>query len=373
MNTRIAGVPKLDFDRSPFLVLWELTRACGLKCRHCRAVAVKERDREEVEVSEAARFLDDLSGMGRPLIVLTGGDPVQRPDLLDIVDLCRERGFATAMTPSGTPSVTEHVIEQLKSRGLTRLAISLDAPDRMTHDYFRGVEGSFDWSMSIISWARKHHLPFQINTAISTLNVDLFDEMATLVEHLGAVLWSVFFLVPVGRASEDMQITPIQAERVMIGMAELASSGKFDVKSTAAPQFRRVLLQRRAKDSSVAFRAGAGGLNQLDHKLKLGRLRSYGSVNDGRGLIFVSHRGEIMPSGFLPLVAGNVREDSVTDIYRNHPLFKTLRDPDLLQGKCGICRYKRLCGGSRARAYGRYGDYMAEDPLCVFKDRIPAQ
>ena len=186
MNTRIAGVPKLDFDRSPFLVLWELTRACGLKCRHCRAVAVKERDREELEVSEAARFLDDLSGMGRPLIVLTGGDPVQRPDLLDIVDLCRERGFATAMTPSGTPSVTEHVIEQLKSRGLTRLAISLDAPDRMTHDYFRGVEGSFDWSMSIISWARKHHLPFQINTAISTLNVDLFDEMATLVEHLGA-------------------------------------------------------------------------------------------------------------------------------------------------------------------------------------------
>ncbi|MEZ4537604.1 MAG: radical SAM protein [Cyanobacteriota/Melainabacteria group bacterium] len=365
----------MDFDRSPFLVLWELTRACGLKCRHCRAVAVKERDREELEVSEAARFLDDLSGMGRPLIVLTGGDPVQRPDLLDIVDLCRERGFATAMTPSGTPSVTEHVIEQLKSRGLTRLAISLDAPDRMTRDYFRGSRRLFRLEHEhYLLGAKAPPALSKSNTAISTLNVQIcLMRMATLVEHLGAVLWSVFFLVPVGRASEDMQITPIQAERVMIGMAELASSGKFDVKSTAAPQFRRVLLQRRAKDSSVAFRAGAGGLNQLDHKLKLGRLRSYGSVNDGRGLIFVSHRGEIMPSGFLPLVAGNVREDSVTDIYRNHPLFKTLRDPDLLQGKCGICRYKRLCGGSRARAYGRYGDYMAEDPLCVFKDRIPAQ
>jgi radical SAM protein len=358
-------IPKLDFNQAPYLVLWELTKACPLACRHCRAKAIRRPNSDELSTDEARVLLNQLRAFGKPLIVLTGGDPIQRKDIFEIISCARELGLTVAMTPSGTPSVNEDIVRQLKEAGIARLAISLDGPDAQMHDDFRRVQGSFAWSLNIVGWAKKYDLPVQINTTICRNNIDRFDDMALLVERLGAVLWGVFFLVVTGRASKDMQITANQAESVLKKMTLLAERGLFDVKSTAAPHFRRVLIEQYAEGNMTN---GNQPLLSVNPSMSIGALRSYQSVNDGKGLIFISDTGDIYPSGFLPLKAGNVRQDNVVSIYREHELFKSLRDPRLLTGKCGACRYKSVCGGSRARAYGESGDYLAEDTLCSYFD-----
>ncbi|MBZ0184809.1 MAG: TIGR04053 family radical SAM/SPASM domain-containing protein [Candidatus Obscuribacterales bacterium] len=359
----------IDFNHAPFLVLWELTRACALACKHCRAKAQPDRDPCELNIADCKAMLDEMKEFGKPLIVLTGGDPAMRPDLFEIIHEIRSRGFSVAMTPSATPQITRDTIKRLKEAGLSRLAISIDAPRKQEHDRFRGVEGSFFQSMEIIDWASQESIPVQINTTICSDNINLFDDMARLVEELKAVLWSVFFLVPVGRASNQMQISPSQAEHVMIKMSRISQSASFDIKSTAAPQFRRVLMQRSEAAAFSNDWAVTSDLSKLESVLRLGALRSYGSVNDGKGLIFVSHTGDVMPSGFLPLTTGNVKVDSLVDLYRDAPIFTELRDSTMLKGKCGACRYRSICGGSRARAFAASGDYMTEDPLCLYRDR----
>lgn len=365
---------RANFDTAPFLVLWEMTRACALACQHCRAKAIKQRNPNELSTEEAFKVLDDLSGFGQPLIVLTGGDPIQRPDVFAIIERARQMGFTVAMTPSATPSVTRETVRRLKDCGLARLAISLDGPDPQTHDSFRRVPGSFNWSLDILSWAREVDLPIQINTTVCRHNFDRFDEMARLAGELTAVLWSVFFLVPTGRARLDMQISAEEAEEVMLKMSALATSAPFDIKSTAGPHFRRLLIQKFAREEAgheeaVDGACAGNNIARLKPALRLGALRSYQSVNDGKGLVFISDTGDILPSGFLPIVAGNVRNDSVVSVYREHPLFTSLRNPSMLKGKCGACRYKAVCGGSRARAYGETGDYLAQDSLCNYYDR----
>ncbi|HEY9870547.1 MAG TPA: TIGR04053 family radical SAM/SPASM domain-containing protein [Candidatus Obscuribacterales bacterium] len=373
--------PTVDFNRSPFLVLWELTRACALACQHCRARAIRQRNPYELSTAEGALLLKRLQEFGRPLIVLTGGDPIQRPDVFELIEEARRCGFKVAMTPSATASVTRDIVRKLKKAGLERIAVSLDGPDAETHDAFRRVRGSFEWSKSILSWAREFDLPIQINTTICRHNLARFEEMTALAAELGAVLWSAFFLVVVGRARSEMQITAGEAEAVLERMADLAQTAPYDVKATAAPHFRRVLIQKyvgadaapaaalTAPVARARSNAEQGKVRQLDSALRLGALRSYQSVNDGKGLLFISDTGDIQPSGFLPVVAGNVRTDDVVSIYRNSELFRTLREPGLLKGKCGTCRFRAVCGGSRARAYGETGDYMAQDNLCSYYDQ----
>lgn len=352
--------PKIDLDKAPYLVLWELTRACALQCKHCRAEAICKRDSSELTLADIGRTLDDLQQMGKPIIVLTGGDPAERPDLLKIVEEMRRREFAVAVTPSATPSMSFELVRSLKIHGVARLAVSLDGPDAASHDSFRGVPGSFAITENIVGWARECGLPVQINTTISNFNKDRFDEMSATVQRFKAVLWSVFFLVPTGRASQSMQITPAESEHVLQEMTFLAATGEMDIKSTAAPHFRRVLIQNLQEKSETSFPA------HLAPHMRLGALRSYQSVNDGKGIMFISHTGDVYPSGFLPLSAGNVRKESVTEIYRNSKLFRELRNPSLLTGKCGRCRFKAVCGGSRARAFAHTGDYLSEDPLCIY-------
>lgn len=357
-----------DFSKAPFLVLWELTRACKLACKHCRAEAINERNPNELTIEQCSEMLDELAKFERPpLIVLTGGDPANREDLFEIIQECKRRNFTVAMTPSGTETVTRSLVKKLKEAGLERIAISLDAPNKENHDYFRGVDGSFDWSVNILNWAKEFDLPIQINTTICRNNYDLFDEMASTVEQLKAVLWSVFFLVPVGRADNEMQITATEAEKIMLKMATLSQNSSFDIKSTACPQFRRVLIQNQNRKYSK-IKKDVESLSKLDSGYNLGRLRSIGAVNDACGLMFVSHTGEVFPSGFLPMNAGNVKTESPVDIYQNSLLFKDLRDRSLLKGKCGACSFKDVCGGSRARAFGYYGDIQAEDPLCLYHE-----
>jgi AdoMet-dependent heme synthase len=362
--------PTFDFAQSPFLVLWELTRACALACRHCRAEAVPEANQYELSLTECCQLLAELKKFGHPLIVLTGGDPARRRDLFEIIAEGRRQGLKIAMTPSATPTMTPGLVKMLKHAGLERLAISLDASSRESHDDFRRVSGSYDMTLAIVNWARKYELPVQINTTITKHNYADFEEMAKLVGRLGAVLWSVFFLVPTGRANRNMQISSRQAEVLLERMAELAASGEFDIKSTAAPHFRRVLLQKEVRRGQAIRQLYDGAaLQTIDSNLNVGELRSYQSVNDGKGLIFISDVGDIQPSGFLPLVAGNVRRDSIVDVYRNSSLFTQLRCSQAIKGKCGFCRYRDLCGGSRARAYALTNDYMQSDPLCSYVEK----
>lgn len=360
-----------DFDRAPFLVIWETTRACDLACKHCRAEAVSERHPFELSTEEAKRMMDAVRRFGHPLFVLTGGDPLKRPDIVELVAYGASIGLRVAMTPSGTPLMTESVLRDLRDAGLARLAVSLDGSTAAIHDAFRGVPGSYDWTIRMLRAARDLGLSTQVNTTVSRYNLDDFDALCSLMTELGIVLWSVFFLVPTGRARAQDVASAEEFEAVFHKMYDLSRTAPFDIKSTAAPQYRRVILQRQVAerragertDAPVPLTAGLG-FSLADG---VGRARG---VNDGDGFLFISHTGAIYPSGFLPLAAGNVRRDDLVEVYRYSPLFRQLRDRSLLKGKCGVCEYRDICGGSRARAYAVTGDYLEAEPYCA---HVPAR
>jgi radical SAM protein with 4Fe4S-binding SPASM domain len=303
--------------------------------------------------------------------VLTGGDPLKRPDVVELVEYGASIGLRMAMTPSGTPLMTEPVLRSLKAAGLSRLAVSLDGSNASIHDAFRGVEGSWAWTIRMLEVAREIGLTTQVNTTVSLHNLDDFDALCDLMVRLGITLWSVFFLVPTGRAKPGDVASAAEFESVFHRMYDLSRTAPFDIKSTAGPQYRRVILQRQVAERRAGTRSGAPlpltagvGFSLADG---VGRAKG---VNDGDGFIFVSHTGAIYPSGFLPLAAGNVRRHDIVDVYRNAPLFRELRDRSRLKGKCGVCEYRDVCGGSRARAYAVTGDYMESEPFC---SHVPAR
>ena len=361
----------LDFHSAPFLVIWEVTRACDLACLHCRAEAVRERNPLELSTREGMKLMDDVRRFGRPLFVLTGGDPLKRPDVVDLVRYGASIGLRMAMTPSGTPLMTEDVLVQLKEAGLSRLAVSLDGSTAAIHDAFRGVRGSWEWTIRMLHAAKRIGLSTQVNTTVSRYNLDDFTALCGLMTRLGISLWSVFFLVPTGRASPRDVACADEFEAVFHLMYDLSKTAPFDIKSTAAPQYRRVILQRQVAERRAGKRserpepltAGVG------FSLADGVGRAKG-VNDGDGFLFISHVGAIYPSGFLPIAAGNVRKDDVVEVYRHSPLFVALRDRSRLKGKCGVCEYRDVCGGSRARAYAVTGDYLEAEPYCA---HVPAR
>ncbi len=359
-------IQHVDFDEAPFIVIWELTRACDLACLHCRAEAVTRRNPLELSTEEGKRLMDRARAFGQPLFVLTGGDPLKRPDVVELVAYGASIGLRMAMTPSGTPLMTPAILQELKAAGLSRLAVSLDGSNAQIHDAFRGVAGSFDWTIRMLDAARELGLTTQVNTTVSRHNLDDFDALCDLMIERGITLWSVFFLVPTGRARPHDVASAEDFERVFNRMYDLSKTAPFDIKSTAAPQYRRVILQRQVAERRARTRTAAptpmtGGIG---FSLADGVGRAKG-VNDGDGFVFVSHTGEIYPSGFLPIKAGNVRSDDLVEIYRNAPLFRALRDRTQLQGKCGVCEYRDVCGGSRARAYAMTGNYLAAEPFCA--------
>jgi radical SAM protein len=359
----------VDFDRAPFVVIWETTQACDLACKHCRASAVPKRDPLELSTDEARRLIDDICRFGRPLFVLTGGDPLKRPDTVEIVRYGVNAGLRVALTPSGTPLMTPQVLQDLRDAGLSRLAVSLDGATAAQHDSFRGVDGSFDWTIRMLETARSLGLSTQINTTISSHNVHDLENLIALMTELGIALWSVFFIVPVGRARPEDLATADEFEAVFNRLYDLSRTATFDIKTTAAPHYRRVVMQRQVAErraglrdvASLPLTAGVG------FRLGDGVNRAARGVNDGDGFMFVSHRGEIYPSGFLPRSAGNVRTDDMVDVYRNHEMFLALRDRSRLEGKCGVCEFRHVCGGSRARAYAMTGNLLASDPLCSYQ------
>jgi AdoMet-dependent heme synthase len=358
---------EIDFEQAPFLVIWEATRACDLACKHCRAEAVTFRNPHELSTQQAMELMNRVRDFGQPLFVITGGDPLKRPDILELVAHGASIGLRMAMTPSGTPLMTEALLVQLKDAGLSRLAISLDGSTAAIHDTFRRVDGSYDWTIRMLEAARRIGLPTQVNTTVSRHNLADFDDLCTLMTRLGISLWSVFFLVPTGRARPEDVCDVDEFERVYNRMYDLSKDAPFDIKSTAAPQYRRVILQRQVAERRARERTETPSplTSGIGFSLADGVGRAKG-VNDGDGFVFVSHVGEIYPSGFMPLTAGNVKHDDIVQVYRESPLFKALRDRDQLKGKCGVCEYRRVCGGSRARAFAMTGDYLESDPTCAY-------
>lgn len=339
----------MRYEERPLLIYWELTRACELACRHCRAEAIPWRDPRELSTAEGLALLDRLAAFGPPLphLVLTGGDPLQRPDLFDLIAAARERGFSVALTPSGTYALTEAVIRRLQAAGVWMLALSLDGATAEGHDALRGVPGSFEATVRAARWARAAGLPVQINTLVCAETVGDLPAMVDRLIELGVARWSLFFLVPTGRGRVLREISPEESERLMHWLLDLAPQVPFSIKTTEAPHYRRVAVQRNGKDVPVEIRRGFG-------------------VRDGNGIMFVSHIGEIYPAGFLPLPLGDVRREDPVAVYREHPVFRALRDPDRLKGKCGRCPFRAICGGSRARAYAVTGDPLESDPLCPY-------
>jgi radical SAM protein len=362
---------QVDFDRAPFLVIWETTQACALACRHCRASARPGRDPLELTTAEGRKVVRDTAEMGTPLLIFSGGDPVGRPDLLELVRYAKAYGLRTATIPAATDLLTRDLVFSLKDAGLDQLAFSLDFPDAATHDAFRGVPGAFAKTMEGVRWAHEAGLPLQINTTVCAETAPHLERMSALVESLGIVFWEVFFLVPTGRGSVLSGLAAEECERVFSTIYRAQSKGGFIVKVTEAPHYRRHVAQR------VRHAEGHRGRPQGDVAMPSMLTTSEGpghtvglaprGVNAGNGFLFVSHRGEVFPSGFLPLHAGNVRSRSLAGIYRETDLFRSLRDPDALKGRCGRCEFRRICGGSRSRAFALTGDAFETDPWCAYQ------
>ncbi|MFJ8529412.1 TIGR04053 family radical SAM/SPASM domain-containing protein [Bacillus sp. NPDC094106] len=357
----------MDYNENPFIVIWEVTRACELKCLHCRAEAQYRRDPRELNIDEGKNLIDEIYEMNKPMLVFSGGDPLMREDIYELADYAIQKGLRVSMTPSATPNVTKEAILKAKEVGLARWAFSIDGATAETHDRFRGTEGSFQLTMEAIQYLNELQIPVQVNTTISKYNIHEVEKMAALVEKLGGVLWSVFFLVPTGRGNIADMISPVEHELVFRKLYEIGKIASFDMKTTAAQHYRRVVMQQKNRESkrNDTIRYEYALQNGLTGKID-GLGRAPKGVNDGNGFVFISHIGDVYPSGLLPVRAGNVRENRLRDIYRDSPIFQALRNPDNYKGKCGKCEYRYICGGSRARAYAVTGDYLESEPYCVY-------
>lgn len=365
-----------DFDRAPFTVAWEITRACALACVHCRAQAIPKRDPRELTTDEARGLIDQVVEIGKPILVVTGGDPMMRRDVYDLLAYGVERGLRVALSPSATALVTSRALQRVREIGVSMVHISLDGAGAAVHDGFRGVAGSFERTMRILRDCQTLGMPLQIGTSVTRRNLAELPAIADRVREVGARVWSLFFLVPTGRGRIEDMITPQEQEAALEWLYTLSRDAPFHVRTAATPAYRRVVIQRRqaeelarhptadAAGSPITWEETGAGYSFRQADAPRGR-----GVNDGNGFCFVSHIGDVYPSGFLQLSAGNVREQSLSAIYRDSALFRGLRDPSRLKGACGACEFRAVCGGSRARAYAVTGDYLAADPSCPY---VPA-
>jgi radical SAM protein len=371
----------VDFAERPFTVVWETTRACDLACQHCRAEANPNRSGAELTTGEARRLIQEIESFGPPLpiFILTGGDPAKRPDICDIIEHARREGLRVAMTPSATPLITRELVQRLARAGLVRLAVSLDGKDAAIHDGFRGVSGSFERTLQILDWCREFNLESQIHTTVTRHVLNDLPALAEMIAARGIKLWALFMLIAVGRAARpEMRrenLSARQFEELFHWLYDLAKSAPYDVTPREGYHFRRVLLQRRAAEMGipvVQLLAGAESRHlsppEVSSAPRAARiLRAPLGVNDGKGVVFISHTGAVQPSGFLNLVGGNIRAQPLAEIYRNSPVFRRVRDFAQLKGKCADCEFKNICGGSRARAYAITGDPMRSDPYCIYQ------
>ncbi len=371
----------INFDQRPILIFWETTRACQLACKHCRAEAMPHPAPGELSPAEGCRFIESLTDFGRPypVLILTGGDVLMRPDAFELVTQARQRGIPVGVAPSVTPNLTDAAIRRLAELGVTMVSISLDGATAATHERIRGVAQHFDETVRALRRLVDAGLTVQVNTVVMRENVTELPALAQLLRDIRVKVWEVFFLIPVGRGQAVAALTPRECEDVCHFLYD-ASAYNVIVRTVEAPFFRRVISWRKshglAPDAPPALVAGHYGLGTLystlteELRARIGppcsesRAQSTGT-RDGKGIIFVAHNGTVYPAGFLPLSLGNIRERDLMSIYREHPLLKDIRDARFT-GRCGSCAYRAVCGGSRARAFALTGDPLGEDPACAF-------
>ena len=369
----------IDFNVRPFVVIWENTRACDLACVHCRAAAQSKRSQYELTTGEGFALIDEIARIQPKVFVLTGGDPLKRDDTYDLIAYARAQGLEPSMTPSATPLLTEDAVSKMKQHGLGRMAVSLDASCAELHDTFRRVEGSFDITLRAIRQAGRENIPVQVNTTVTRRTIEDLPRMVALLEGLGISMWSVFFVVPTGRAKVSDFVSVDEVEELFGFLYDTSKRVKFAIRTTEAMHYRRYMLQRMMTENGIPMQIDpTTGLIDAS-TLFVGRpmlgvqpqpnavSRAPRGVNEGKGFVFISHIGDVYPSGFLPLKAGNVKGQSLAEIYEKSPLFLSLRDSSNLKGKCGRCEFRDLCGGSRARAWATTGDMFAADPFCAYQ------
>jgi AdoMet-dependent heme synthase len=372
----------------PRLIFWETTAGCNLACIHCRRITVADQLMpQDLTTTEACDLIDQIAAFGRPIFVLSGGEPLFRPDIFDIARHATDAGLIVALATNGT-LITADVARKIQESGVKRVSVSFDGADAPTHDIFRGP-GAFDAAMRGITHLRDIGLPFQINTTVARHNVHQMPETLALAKGMGAVALHLFLLVPVGCGVEiapDQQILPDEYEQVLNWMYDAEMEGGIELKATCAPHYFRIVRQRQAEErrngvvrerplsihrqqhgGNTATGGHPGGHPGSQHRHAMNAMTK--GCLAGTGVTFISHRGEVFPCGYLPVEAGHIRHQGFQDIWEHSPLFADLRDVDLLDGKCGICEFKKLCSGCRARAYGMTGDYLAEEPFCTYEPR----
>ena len=352
-----------NFAETPLNVYWEMTQACALACRHCRAEAMPQPHPLQLTFAESLRFLRQIPDFGdpSPQLILTGGDPLSHPDLIPLVDAARDLGIPVSITPSATPTLTQEILTLLKRHGVEALGLSLDGSTAARHDSSRGIEGTFARTIEAMQWAAQLEMPLQINTLVAAETVDDLRAVYELLKTMHVARWSLFFLISVGRGRVLQALEPMQAESLMSWIYQIAQEAPFAVATTEAPSYRRVALgaMHSAGMSGEAIRGTPIG-------------RGFG-IRDGNGIVFVSNTGDICPAGFLPMAAGNVRNDHLVQVYRESLLFSALHDAAHFHGRCGRCEYRAICGGSRARAFAASGDPLGEDPLCPYQPQREGQ
>ena len=350
----------MKMDHIPRLIFWELTKECNLNCIHCRAEAENIRFEGELTLSEITAVIDNIAAHYKPILVLTGGEPLYREDIFRIASHARDRGLRTALASNGT-LIDAGIARNIREAGIQRVSISIDGSSAASHDGFRGIPGSFDRAMDGIGHLRTEGVEFQVNTTISRRNVDEIEDILKLAERIGARALHIFMLVPVGcgvEIAESEMISKEKYESVLNWFYDKSKDTGLELKATCAPHYYRIIRQRaRSEGRKLTF--------ETDGMAAVTR-----GCLAGTGVCFISNRGDVQPCGYLPVAVGNVKERPFHEIWEEAPLFQSLRDLENLTGKCGLCEYKTFCAGCRAMAYYEHGDYLSDEPYCAY---IPAR
>jgi heme b synthase len=338
------------------MIAWELTRSCNLACVHCRASAEYGPYEGELSTQEVFRVMDEIASFDKPVIILTGGEPLLRQDIFDVASYGSAKGFRMVMATNGT-LFNEEIVQKMKTSGIQRISVSIDGPTAETHDAFRKVKGSFESSLRGIEMARKGGIEFQINTTITRVNLHLIPDILRLAVDLGAVALHIFLLVPTGRGKEmkDQEISGLDYEKTLHWFYDQIDKVPLQLKATCAPHYYRILRQQAKKEGKK--------ITPKEHGLDAMTRGCLGGIS----FCFISHIGQVQPCGYLELNCGNVREKPFQKIWTQSEVFQNLRNTEGYQGKCGRCEFRKICGGCRARAYEISGEYMAEEPYCIYE------
>ena len=358
------------------LVFWETTTGCNLRCIHCRASAVELSSFEDLSTEEGLAFVDSLADFARPVLVLSGGEPLFRDDIFEIAARAHQRELPVALATNGT-LVDESIAAEIKRVGIRRVSISLDGAEAETHDAFRGISGSFEQALAGMCRIQDAGVPVQINSTIAKHNVHQIDDLFALAMEKNAVALHIFMLVPVGcgvEIADDQMIEAEEYERALTRLYELSRDDRIEVKATCAPHYYRIVRQMAAQDrkhhaAEEPQGAGHPGGHPQGAMASRGARPGMPGCLAGTGVCFVSHKGEVFPCGYLPVKCGDIREQDIGEIWTRSPVFRKLRDTANVTGKCGACEYVRICLGCRARAFADTGDYLAEEPYCTYIPR----